>query len=345
MVVNIQNLLSNNNAIELNGSDPHKYTAPDADSTMMDAYTSSFGGGGVSYNDSAIYETDNMASNHLNTMSSNATNSDLNGSSRLTNIANGNLNFNHSTQHSAQHSTQMTNGADHLQQQQVYYEQPSANDKLNEPVYTDYQYGTTDSGQVNGQTTCQYATNDQVMAGNQLYSSDFGEQMPQQSSSSTPSVNSSSNYSSNSPSNLSAHSTQLLDLNAYSAGSKAIMDYQSTGKPNYGANKPASNRINQIMSSSNQSRSMDRPQSTKGNHQLKQPHYSKGDRKLLRPHSTPATLTWLEENYEIAEGVCIPRSSLYEHYVDWAASNRIQPVNAASFGKIIRQRFPQLTTR
>ncbi|CAL1281618.1 unnamed protein product [Larinioides sclopetarius] len=66
---------------------------------------------------------------------------------------------------------------------------------------------------------------------------------------------------------------------------------------------------------------------------------------LLRPHSTPATLVWLEENYETAEGVCIPRSTLYMHYVDFCAKNYMQPVNAASFGKIIRQQFPQLTTR
>ncbi|XP_025017524.1 transcription factor RFX4 isoform X2 [Tetranychus urticae] len=69
------------------------------------------------------------------------------------------------------------------------------------------------------------------------------------------------------------------------------------------------------------------------------------NRSSLRPHSTPATLLWLEENYEIAEGVCIPRSALYMHYVDFCARNCIQPVNAASFGKIIRQQFPQLTTR
>ena len=71
------------------------------------------------------------------------------------------------------------------------------------------------------------------------------------------------------------------------------------------------------------------------------------DRKpmILRPHSTPATLVWLEENYEIAEGVCIPRSALYMHYVDFCSRRCIQPVNAASFGKIIRQQFPQLTTR
>lgn len=54
---------------------------------------------------------------------------------------------------------------------------------------------------------------------------------------------------------------------------------------------------------------------------------------------------WLENNYELAEGVCIPRSVLYLHYVDFCSINRVQPVNAASFGKIIRQQFPHLTTR
>ncbi|XP_071515950.1 transcription factor RFX4-like isoform X2 [Panulirus ornatus] len=65
----------------------------------------------------------------------------------------------------------------------------------------------------------------------------------------------------------------------------------------------------------------------------------------LRPHSTPATLLWLEENYEMAEGVCIPRNTLYLHYVDFCDRKCLQPVNAASFGKIIRQQFPGLTTR
>ncbi|XP_050417756.1 transcription factor RFX4 isoform X2 [Patella vulgata] len=64
-----------------------------------------------------------------------------------------------------------------------------------------------------------------------------------------------------------------------------------------------------------------------------------------KPHSTPLTLKWLEENYEIADGVCIPRSTLYLHYLDFCERNDSNPINAASFGKIIRQQFPQITTR
>lgn len=45
-------------------------------------------------------------------------------------------------------------------------------------------------------------------------------------------------------------------------------------------------------------------------------------------------LTRLEENYEIAEGVCVPRSALYMHYLDFCEKHGTQPVNAASFGKV-----------
>lgn len=44
----------------------------------------------------------------------------------------------------------------------------------------------------------------------------------------------------------------------------------------------------------------------------------------------------MEENYEIAEAVCIPRSTLYCHYLDYCETNDTQPVNAASFGKVGR---------
>ncbi|KAL0267710.1 UNVERIFIED_CONTAM: hypothetical protein PYX00_009902 [Menopon gallinae] len=65
----------------------------------------------------------------------------------------------------------------------------------------------------------------------------------------------------------------------------------------------------------------------------------------LKPHSTPATLLWLDRNYELADGICIPRNTLYSHYVHFCRSNSMNPLNSASFGKIIRQAFPSLTTR
>ena len=55
----------------------------------------------------------------------------------------------------------------------------------------------------------------------------------------------------------------------------------------------------------------------------------------LRPHSTPATLCWLEKNYELSDGVCIPRNVVYYNYTDFCRKNGMQPVNAASFGKVL----------
>jgi len=69
------------------------------------------------------------------------------------------------------------------------------------------------------------------------------------------------------------------------------------------------------------------------------------DSGLLRPHSTQSTIEWLESNYHYQEGICLPRSSIYDHYLDFCTREQLQPVNAASFGKIIRQQFPSLTTR
>ncbi|KAK3871510.1 hypothetical protein Pcinc_023352 [Petrolisthes cinctipes] len=54
---------------------------------------------------------------------------------------------------------------------------------------------------------------------------------------------------------------------------------------------------------------------------------------------------WLMDNYETAEGVSLPRSTLYNHYLRHCADNKLDPVNAASFGKLIRSVFLGLRTR
>ncbi|XP_045058539.2 DNA-binding protein RFX2 isoform X2 [Desmodus rotundus] len=61
--------------------------------------------------------------------------------------------------------------------------------------------------------------------------------------------------------------------------------------------------------------------------------------------SSPATLQWLLDNYETAEGVSLPRSSLYNHYLRHCQEHKVDPVNAASFGKLIRSVFMGLRTR
>ncbi|XP_072306415.1 DNA-binding protein RFX6 [Eucyclogobius newberryi] len=60
---------------------------------------------------------------------------------------------------------------------------------------------------------------------------------------------------------------------------------------------------------------------------------------------THLTLQWLEENYIVCEGVCLPRCILYAHYLDFCRKEKLEPACAATFGKTIRQKFPLLTTR
>ncbi|TNN40881.1 DNA-binding protein RFX2 [Liparis tanakae] len=61
--------------------------------------------------------------------------------------------------------------------------------------------------------------------------------------------------------------------------------------------------------------------------------------------ASAAVLQWLLDNYETAEGVSLPRCSLYNHYLRHCQEQKLDPVNAASFGKLIRSVFMGLRTR
>ncbi|RUS79241.1 hypothetical protein EGW08_012971 [Elysia chlorotica] len=54
---------------------------------------------------------------------------------------------------------------------------------------------------------------------------------------------------------------------------------------------------------------------------------------------------WLIDNYETAEGVSLPRSTLYFHYLRHCQEQCLDPMNPASFGKLIRSVFLGLRTR
>eukprot|EP00051_Salpingoeca_urceolata_P029587 m.490342 g.490342 ORF g.490342 m.490342 type:complete len:493 (-) comp27843_c0_seq1:147-1625(-) len=61
---------------------------------------------------------------------------------------------------------------------------------------------------------------------------------------------------------------------------------------------------------------------------------------------TPAaTVDWMHENFEACEGGSLGRETLYKHYCDHCSGIGSEPVNQASFGKIIRSVFPGLKTR
>ncbi|CAG2115140.1 unnamed protein product [Medioppia subpectinata] len=53
----------------------------------------------------------------------------------------------------------------------------------------------------------------------------------------------------------------------------------------------------------------------------------------------------LESNYELKEGICLPRCLLYQHYLDYTRKNSCKAIGAAAFGKLVRQKFPKITTR
>ncbi|EJD75673.1 transcription factor RFX3 [Loa loa] len=61
--------------------------------------------------------------------------------------------------------------------------------------------------------------------------------------------------------------------------------------------------------------------------------------------ASPATIQWLINNYEPADGTSLPRCTLYSHYIKHCNENKLEPVNAASFGKLIRSVFHGLRTR
>uniref|UniRef100_A0A3B5AKX0 DNA-binding protein RFX2 n=1 Tax=Stegastes partitus TaxID=144197 RepID=A0A3B5AKX0_9TELE len=70
-----------------------------------------------------------------------------------------------------------------------------------------------------------------------------------------------------------------------------------------------------------------------------------GNRNHISHSSRSSSLQWLLDNYETAEGVSLPRCSLYNHYLRHCQEQKLDPVNAASFGKLIRSVFMGLRTR
>lgn len=48
----------------------------------------------------------------------------------------------------------------------------------------------------------------------------------------------------------------------------------------------------------------------------------------------------LGENYELKEGMCLPRCVMYTHYLDFCRKGKLCPAGPATFGKVrVYQRF------
>jgi len=64
------------------------------------------------------------------------------------------------------------------------------------------------------------------------------------------------------------------------------------------------------------------------------------------PKSTSVfVVNWLKENFESAETHSMPRSVAFTHYERFCKEHNLEPLNSASFGKMIRNVFPHITTR
>jgi phage/plasmid-associated DNA primase len=50
-------------------------------------------------------------------------------------------------------------------------------------------------------------------------------------------------------------------------------------------------------------------------------------------------------NYVLEREHNVPRRNMYEHYKAYCTANELQPVNSATFGKLLRVVFPDLKTR
>lgn len=61
--------------------------------------------------------------------------------------------------------------------------------------------------------------------------------------------------------------------------------------------------------------------------------------------AAPITVQWLIDNFEPAEGCSLRRSTLYNYYIHHCNEQKIETVNPASFGKLIRSVFLGLRTR
>lgn len=55
--------------------------------------------------------------------------------------------------------------------------------------------------------------------------------------------------------------------------------------------------------------------------------------------------SWLSSMYEPQDNVSMPRSALYDHYLEACSLANQDPVNSATFGKLLRAVFPLLKTR
>ncbi|KAL5284425.1 RFX3 family protein [Megaselia abdita] len=148
---------------------------------------------------------------------------------------------------------------------------------------------------------------------------------------------------------LSAHHTSSTSLPYISASDENILLAAPTSSR---CNSPQSHHLNEVafIQDANDSHS---PQQHHHHHQQQQQQHQtillespETNRNLVNANRIASeTVRWLSSNYEIADGVSLARSTLYSHYLSHCKDNTLEPVNPASFGKLIRSVFSNLRTR
>ena len=64
-----------------------------------------------------------------------------------------------------------------------------------------------------------------------------------------------------------------------------------------------------------------------------------------RNSTTVVGMVWLLNSCDLAPTAVIPRNRIYARYVQVCADNNLAPVSPASFGKLVKILYPNITTR
>ncbi|KAG8189206.1 hypothetical protein JTE90_013739 [Oedothorax gibbosus] len=64
-----------------------------------------------------------------------------------------------------------------------------------------------------------------------------------------------------------------------------------------------------------------------------------------KKHQAAQTTDWLRTHYCSCPNVCLPREIIYDHYLKFCQSQKMLPICKATFGKVIRNTFPTVSSK
>lgn len=69
------------------------------------------------------------------------------------------------------------------------------------------------------------------------------------------------------------------------------------------------------------------------------------DPRIFTESTLSVVRLWLDENYESAKEISIPRSIVYQNYLDFCYRHGIEPEHIYPFGKQVRETFPEVEVK